>query len=88
MNNNNLNCGTARSFDPNKVMGAELVKSENLNLDTQKVKSNDEFCDEFCDETCNEVYCGDKESNDETCDEVYDEAYCENDCESVSECKN
>ena len=92
MNNNNLNCGTSRSYDPNKVMGAELVKSRNLNLDTQKVKSNEEFCDEFCDEACDEVYCGEKQPNDkvcnETCDETCDDAYCEDDCESVSECEN
>ena len=73
MNNNNLNCGTTRSYDPNKVMGAELVKSRNLNQETEQEYCNDEICNEVCDETCNE-----------DCDE----AYCEDDCESVSECEN
>lgn len=84
MNNNNSNWDDRLRKASNNFIGDECVKSENLNLDTQKVKSNKEFCDEFCDEACNEVYCGDKESNNEDCDE----AYCEDYCEAVSECKN
>ena len=77
MNNNNLNCNDPLCKAYNNFIGEEYVKSENLNLDTQKVKSNEEFCDEACYEAC-----------DEPCDEACDEAYCENDCESVSECEN
>ena len=84
MNNNNSNCNDPLCKAYNNFIGEEYVKSENLNLDTQKVKSNEEFCDEFCDDACDEVYCGNKESNDEVCDE----AYCEDDCESISECEN
>ena len=73
MDNNNLNCGTARSYDPNKVMGAELVKSRNLNSEVEQEYCNDEICDEVCNKPC---------------DEACDEAYCEDDCESVSECEN
>ena len=84
MNNNNSNWDDRLRKASNNFIGEEYVKSENLNLDTQKVKSNEEFCYKFCDEACDEVYCGDKESNNEDCDE----AYCEDDCEAVSECEN
>lgn len=73
MNNNNSNCGTSRTYDPNKVMGAELVKSRNLNQEAEQEEPNNEVCDEVCDEAC-----------DEACDEIY----YEDDCESVSECEN
>ena len=77
MNNNNSNCDDSLCKAYNNFIGEEYVKSENLNSDIQKVKSNEEFCDEACYEAC-----------DEPCDEACDEAYCENDCESVSECEN